>query len=63
MNTDHKRILIRGLLVVEIHLWTILTELKSETGNFILYSREEDLDIDTKMRIRSYTDLMLNQIN
>jgi hypothetical protein len=63
MNTDYKRILMRGLLVVEIHLLTILTELKSETGNFILYSREDDLDIDTKMRIHSYADLMLKQIN
>ena len=55
--------MIRSLLVVEIHLRAILTELESETGNFILYSREDDLDTDTKMRIHSYADLMFKQIN
>ena len=63
MNTDHKRILIRGLLVVEIHLRAILTEIDSETGNFILYSKEDDLDTDTQMRIHSHADLMFKQIN
>ena len=41
-----------GLLVAETHLQAILTELESETGNFILYSKVDDIDTETKMRIR-----------
>jgi hypothetical protein len=56
MNADHKRILMRGLLIAESRLRTILTELESETGSFILYSKNDDIDSNTKMR-RIITDV------
>ncbi|HEY7080365.1 MAG TPA: hypothetical protein VH500_11730 [Nitrososphaeraceae archaeon] len=62
MNSDHKRMLMRGLLVAETHLRAILTELDSETGDFILYSKIDDIDYETKMRIRFHVNLMLKQI-
>jgi hypothetical protein len=62
MNADHKRMLMRGLLIAETHLQAILTELESETGNFILYSKDDDIDADTKMRIRSHANIMFKQI-
>ena len=52
----------RGLLVAETHLQAILTELESETGDFILYSKVDDIDSETKMRIRTHARLMFNQI-
>jgi hypothetical protein len=48
--------------VAETHLQAILTELESETGNFILYSKDDDIDVDTKMRIRSHANMMFKQI-
>ena len=62
MNANHKRMLMRGLLVAETHLQAILTELKSETGNFILYSKVDDIDTETKMRIRSHANMMFKEI-
>ena len=54
--------LMRGLLVAETHLQAILTELKSETGNFILYSKVDDIDTEAKMRIRTHANNMFKQI-
>jgi hypothetical protein len=62
MNVDHKRMLMRGLLVAETHLQAILTELESETGNFILYSKIDDLDNEAKIRIRTHINSMFKQI-
>ncbi|MGB0027696.1 MAG: hypothetical protein WBP64_12730, partial [Nitrososphaeraceae archaeon] len=62
MNAHHKRMLMSGLLVAETHLQAILTELESETGNFILYSKVDDIDTETKMRIRTQARLMFEQI-
>ena len=62
MNANHKRMLMRGFLVAETRLHAILTELKSETGNFILYSKVDDIDTETKMRIRTHANLMFKQI-
>jgi hypothetical protein len=52
----------RGLLVAETHLQAILNELGSETGNFILYSKVDDVDDETKMRIRTQVNMMFKQI-
>jgi hypothetical protein len=54
--------LMRGLLVAETHLQAILTELDSETRNFILYSKIDDLDNEAKIRIRSHVNSMFKQI-
>lgn len=62
MNVDHKRMLMRGLLIAETHLQAILTELESDTGNFILYSKVDDIDNETKMRIRTHASLMFKEI-
>jgi|SRR6476620_9961688 hypothetical protein len=62
MNSDHKRMLMRGLLIAETHLQAILAELKLETGNFILYSKIDDLDSEAKIRIRTHVYSMFNQI-
>lgn len=52
----------RGLLVTETHLHAILTELESETGNFILYSKVDGIDTEAKIRIRSHANMMFKQI-
>lgn len=62
MNQTQRMVLTKGLLVIETNLHTIKDELESESGEFMLYSKTNNIDAERKKRILTYIKLMFNQI-